>query len=204
LTFNSSFSSTNRHSSKSAHHPTLIGIRLPFRSSFPSSSSPFAFTIISYKSGLPGIQGLLAEGRWHKLSVQVCVVYELMCECFVLLIVLCNALRSVLHSVLLSVLCNALRSVLHSVLLAQAVRAGDLSHLFHFISILRHNTSNITIYPPIPSHQHTVVQGAADGNEQQHAFVKNTLRSLMTPFLPPFYRLFMAGLVPSGEWCGVM
>lgn len=35
--------------------------------------------------------------------------------------------------------------------------------------------------------------------ENQHAFVKRTLGRLMTPFLPPFYRLFMAGIVPSAE-----
>lgn len=35
--------------------------------------------------------------------------------------------------------------------------------------------------------------------ENQHKFVKNTLAKLMTPALPPFYRLFMAGIVPSAE-----
>lgn len=35
--------------------------------------------------------------------------------------------------------------------------------------------------------------------ENQHAFVRRTLAALMTPALPPFYRLFMAGLVPSRQ-----
>ena len=33
----------------------------------------------------------------------------------------------------------------------------------------------------------------------QHTFVKNVLQELMTPILPPFYRLFMAGMIPSKE-----
>lgn len=32
--------------------------------------------------------------------------------------------------------------------------------------------------------------------ENQHAFVRRTLAGLMTPVLPPFYRLFMSGIVP--------
>jgi hypothetical protein len=31
----------------------------------------------------------------------------------------------------------------------------------------------------------------------QHRFVKNVLGALLTPVMPPFYRLFMAGIVPS-------
>ena len=33
----------------------------------------------------------------------------------------------------------------------------------------------------------------------QHQMLKNTLSWFMTPVLPPFYRLFMSGLVPSAE-----
>ena len=33
----------------------------------------------------------------------------------------------------------------------------------------------------------------------QHLFVKNTLGTLLTPILPPFYRLFMSGYIPSIE-----
>jgi Beta-carotene isomerase D27-like, C-terminal len=33
--------------------------------------------------------------------------------------------------------------------------------------------------------------------EAQHTMVQNTLSGLMTPVLPPFYRIFMAGMVPS-------
>ena len=35
--------------------------------------------------------------------------------------------------------------------------------------------------------------------ENQHSFVKRTLGALMTPLLPPFYRIFMAGIIPSAE-----
>ena len=35
--------------------------------------------------------------------------------------------------------------------------------------------------------------------ENQHAFVRRTLGALLTPFLPPFYRIFMAGIIPSEE-----
>lgn len=40
--------------------------------------------------------------------------------------------------------------------------------------------------------------------EAQHQMVYNTLKSLMTPFLPPFYRLFMSGIVPkvNSPWDG--
>ena len=43
--------------------------------------------------------------------------------------------------------------------------------------------------------QHTVAQ---------HDMVKNTLGGLMTPALPPFYRIFMSGIVPKlgTEWDG--
>jgi hypothetical protein len=33
-------------------------------------------------------------------------------------------------------------------------------------------------------------------SENQHAFVRRTLGALLTPFLPPFYRIFMAGIIP--------
>ena len=37
--------------------------------------------------------------------------------------------------------------------------------------------------------------------QAQHTMVKNTLGGLMTPVLPPFYRIFMTGIVPSSlEW----
>jgi len=37
----------------------------------------------------------------------------------------------------------------------------------------------------------------ADHTEAQHTMVKNTLGGLMTPVLPPFYRVFMSGIVPD-------
>lgn len=40
--------------------------------------------------------------------------------------------------------------------------------------------------------------------EAQHRMVRSTLASLMTPVLPPFYRIFMAGIVPpvGSKWDG--
>mmetsp|Transcript_24830 Transcript_24830/g.68766 ORF Transcript_24830/g.68766 Transcript_24830/m.68766 type:complete len:441 (+) Transcript_24830:51-1373(+) len=40
--------------------------------------------------------------------------------------------------------------------------------------------------------------------EAQHKMVYNTLGSLMTPALPPFYRIFMSGIVPkvNSQWDG--
>ncbi|KAL7455028.1 hypothetical protein ACHAWC_008544 [Mediolabrus comicus] len=37
----------------------------------------------------------------------------------------------------------------------------------------------------------------ADHTRAQHTMVKNTLGGLMTPVLPPFYRIFMSGIVPK-------
>lgn len=37
----------------------------------------------------------------------------------------------------------------------------------------------------------------ADHTKAQHTMVKNTLGGLMTPVLPPFYRIFMSGIVPK-------
>lgn len=42
-----------------------------------------------------------------------------------------------------------------------------------------------------------MVQGASP--EEQHQMVRDTLGGLMTPVLPPFYRIFMAGIVPKSE-----
>lgn len=40
--------------------------------------------------------------------------------------------------------------------------------------------------------------------EAQHKMVKDTLAGLMTPVLPPFYRIFMSGIVPNvgSQWDG--
>jgi hypothetical protein len=35
--------------------------------------------------------------------------------------------------------------------------------------------------------------------EAQHKMVRDTLAGLMTPFLPPFYRIFMAGQIPGTD-----
>ena len=36
--------------------------------------------------------------------------------------------------------------------------------------------------------------------EAQHKMVRDTLGGLMTPVLPPFYRIFMSGIIPKAEW----
>lgn len=48
-------------------------------------------------------------------------------------------------------------------------------------------------------------EGRADDSINQHRFVRKVLSSLLTPVLPPFYRIFMSGIVPSAangdpEW----
>ena len=44
----------------------------------------------------------------------------------------------------------------------------------------------------------------AEHSKEQNTMVKKTLGGLMTPVLPPFYRIFMAGIVPKlgTEWGG--
>lgn len=39
-------------------------------------------------------------------------------------------------------------------------------------------------------------EGRADDSANQHRFVRRVLASLLTPVLPPFYRIFMSGIVP--------
>jgi hypothetical protein len=45
--------------------------------------------------------------------------------------------------------------------------------------------------------RHYMLSPAGAVTENQHAFVRRTLGALLTPVLPPFYRVFMAGIVPS-------
>ena len=45
--------------------------------------------------------------------------------------------------------------------------------------------------------RHYMLSPAGSVAENQHAFVRRTLGALLTPVLPPFYRIFMAGIVPS-------
>lgn len=42
-------------------------------------------------------------------------------------------------------------------------------------------------------------EGRVNDSVNQHRFVKSVLGSLLTPVLPPFYRIFMAGIIPSKE-----
>mmetsp|Transcript_3275 Transcript_3275/g.4514 ORF Transcript_3275/g.4514 Transcript_3275/m.4514 type:complete len:420 (+) Transcript_3275:60-1319(+) len=40
-------------------------------------------------------------------------------------------------------------------------------------------------------------EGQVNDSFNQHRFVKTVVRTLLTPFLPPFFRIFMSGIVPS-------
>jgi len=40
--------------------------------------------------------------------------------------------------------------------------------------------------------------------EAMHQMVYNTLGGLMTPYLPPFYRIFMSGILPKGFFMGLV
>lgn len=40
-------------------------------------------------------------------------------------------------------------------------------------------------------------KGEINDSVNQHIFVKKVLGGLLTPFLPPFYRIFMSGIIPS-------
>lgn len=42
-------------------------------------------------------------------------------------------------------------------------------------------------------------EGQINDSVNQHQFVKSVLGGLLTPILPPFYRIFMAGIIPSAE-----
>lgn len=44
--------------------------------------------------------------------------------------------------------------------------------------------------------KHYYLSDLGSVTENQHAFVRRTLAALLTPFLPPFYRIFMAGIIP--------
>ena len=44
--------------------------------------------------------------------------------------------------------------------------------------------------------KHYYLSDLGSVTENQHAFVRRTLGALLTPFLPPFYRIFMAGIIP--------
>eukprot|EP01038_Epipyxis_sp_PR26KG_P015898 gene15898-21559_t len=47
--------------------------------------------------------------------------------------------------------------------------------------------------------QYMKLSDTSENSKNQHIFVKNTLKELFTPFLPPFYRLFMSGMIPSEQ-----
>ena len=47
--------------------------------------------------------------------------------------------------------------------------------------------------------KHYYLSELGSNTENQHAFVRRTLGALLTPLLPPFYRIFMAGIIPSKE-----
>mmetsp|Transcript_31952 Transcript_31952/g.77246 ORF Transcript_31952/g.77246 Transcript_31952/m.77246 type:complete len:478 (+) Transcript_31952:213-1646(+) len=81
--------------------------------------------------------------------------------------------------------------------------------LFIFRKLVAENTGGVT--SDVPGIKGLLDQGrrymtrelpegatyAEDHVRAQHDMVKNTLGGLMTPVLPPFYRIFMAGIVPK-------
>ncbi len=40
-------------------------------------------------------------------------------------------------------------------------------------------------------------RGGVNDSHFQHLFVKNVLTTLLTPYMPPFYRIFLSGMLPS-------
>ena len=78
-----------------------------------------------------------------------------------------------------------------------------------FRKLVESNTNGVS--SPKPSIDGLLEQGRTfmlqpdQTPEAQHKMVKDTLAGLMTPVLPPFYRIFMSGIVPNGigtEWDG--
>jgi hypothetical protein len=83
------------------------------------------------------------------------------------------------------------------------------------LSIFRKFVSEYTqmsMQPDIPGIEGLVVQGRSymikdlpegvtysEHADEQHDMVKTVLGRLMTPVLPPFYRIFMSGIVPSNN-----
>ena len=74
--------------------------------------------------------------------------------------------------------------------------------LYIFRSLVTKHTNGVT--SPVPGIRGLLEQGRTYMVQQkdhppdaQHRMVQNTLRDLMTPILPPFYRIFMSGIIPK-------
>jgi hypothetical protein len=78
-----------------------------------------------------------------------------------------------------------------------------------FRKLVRQNTGGITSSKPgiegLLEQGRLFMLKPGQSSEAQHKMVKETLGGLMTPYLPPFYRIFMAGIVPQvglQDWDG--
>lgn len=79
--------------------------------------------------------------------------------------------------------------------------ALDKLLLFIFRKLVTHHTGGVTSDQPgihgLVEQARTFMLQPGQTPEGQHEMVYKTLKSLMTPALPPFYRIFMAGIVPT-------
>jgi hypothetical protein len=78
-----------------------------------------------------------------------------------------------------------------------------------FRNLVTKNTGGVTSSKPgidgLLEQGRTYMLQANQTDEAQHRMVRDTLRGLMTPVLPPFYRIFMSGIIPpifGTEWDG--
>lgn len=84
----------------------------------------------------------------------------------------------------------------------------DILLLAIFRKLVTKNTGGVTSEKPgidgLVEQARTFMLQKDQTPEVQHKMVKDTLADLMTPVLPPFYRIFMSGIVPKvgTEWDG--
>jgi hypothetical protein len=84
----------------------------------------------------------------------------------------------------------------------------DILLLAIFRKLVTKNTGGVTSEKPgidgLVEQARTFMLQKDQTPEAQHKMVKDTLADLMTPVLPPFYRIFMSGIVPKvgTEWDG--
>jgi hypothetical protein len=74
--------------------------------------------------------------------------------------------------------------------------------LYIFRSLVTKHTNGITSSIPgirglLEQGRTFMVQQKGQPPDAQHIMVQNTLGDLMTPILPPFYRIFMSGIIPK-------
>lgn len=76
----------------------------------------------------------------------------------------------------------------------------DIILMYFFRKIVQFEVGYKSDHPGIKGLVHEgrhYFQSQEGSPTNQHAFVKRALTALLTPVMPPFYRLFMAGVVPS-------